>query len=86
MKNKSTESAASNVVSYIENHIYNKQHCIGVFLDISSAFDTIEPKFIMEQLSKNTKNTDLVHWYYNYLTHRDMSFELQGVEKLSQTA
>ena len=43
-KNKSTESAASNVVSYIEKHMYNKQHCIGIFLDISSAFDSIKNK------------------------------------------
>ena len=81
LKNRSTESAASNVVSYIEKHIYNKQYCIGVFLDISSAFDTIEPDFIRTQLTKKTKNADLVHWYYNYLMHRDMSFEMQGAEK-----
>ena len=54
--NKSTESAASNVVNYVEKHIFNKQHCIGVFLDISSAFDTIKPSFIREELAKkNTK-------------------------------
>ena len=45
-KNKSTESAATSIVNYVEKHIYNKQHCIGVFLDISSAFDTIKPDFI----------------------------------------
>ena len=45
-KNKSTESAAASVVNYVEKHIYNKQHCIGVFLDISSAFNTIKPDLI----------------------------------------
>ena len=51
-RKKGTETAASNVVTYIENNIYNKQHCIGVFLDISSAFDTIRPDHIKEEMTK----------------------------------
>ena len=76
--NKSTETAAASVVNYIEKYIYNKQHCIGVFLDISSAFDTIKPDFIKNELIKRTKNQDLADWYYNYLFHRDMEFDIQG--------
>ena len=59
-------------------NIYIKQHCIGVFLDISSAFDTIKPDFIKNELIKRTKNQNLVDWYYNYLLHRDMEFDIQG--------
>ena len=80
-KRKGTESAASNVVSYIENNIYSTKHCIGVFLDISSAFDTIRPSHIKEEMKKRTENEDLVEWYYNYLMHRNMNFELQGATK-----
>ena len=47
-------------------------------MDISSAFDTIKPEFIRQEMNKRTKNQDLVDWYYNYLTHRDMEFELKG--------
>ena len=43
---KSTESAVSNTVNYIEKHIMNKQHCVGVFLDISAAFDSIKPSHV----------------------------------------
>ena len=66
------------MVNYVEKHIYNKQHCIGVFLDISSAFDTIKPDFIKSELIKRTQNQYLVDWYYNYLIHRDMKFDIQG--------
>ena len=80
-KRKGTESAASNVVSYIESNIYNKKHCIGVFLDISSAFDTIRPEHIKEEMYTRTDNEDLIEWYYNYLMHRNMYFDLQGSMK-----
>ena len=77
-KKKSTESAAASVVNYVEKYIYNKQYSIGVFLDISSAFDTIKPDFIKTELGKFTMNQDLVDWYYNYLIHRDLEFAIQG--------
>ena len=76
-KKKSTESAAASVVNYVEKYIYNKQYSIGVFLDISSAFDTIKPDFIKTELGKFTMNQDLVDWYYNYLIHRDLEFAIQ---------
>ena len=79
-RKKGTETAASNVVTFIENNIYSKQHCIGVFLDISSAFDTIRPDHIKEEMTKRINNEHLVNWYYEYLKHRDMEFELQGTK------
>ena len=32
-------------------------------------------------MKKRTDNEDLVEWYYNYLMHRNMNFELQGASK-----
>ena len=52
-----------------------------MFLDISSAFDTIRPSHIKEEMMKRTDNEDLVEWYYNYLMHRNMNFEWQGATK-----
>ena len=55
---KSTESAISNTVNYIEKHIMNKQHCVGVFLDISAAFDTIKQSHVRQAL---LKHLSLIH-------------------------
>ena len=43
---KATESAISNTTNYIEKHIMQRKHCVGVFLDISSAFDSIRPNHV----------------------------------------
>ena len=50
MKGKSPESAISNTVDYIEQFLYEKQHWLGVFLDISSAFDSISIDHIRDKL------------------------------------
>ena len=43
-------TAISTVTDYIEKHIYNQKHVIGVFLDIQAAFNSIKPSKIKEAL------------------------------------
>ena len=62
-KGRSTESAISNTVDYIERCLFRRQHCIGVFLDISSAYDSINIQHIRESLYKHGADVDLVEWY-----------------------
>ena len=41
-KGECMESAISRTLEYIEQQLFKKRHhCLGVFLDISSAFDSI---------------------------------------------
>lgn len=80
-KGKSTESAISNTVDYIEQCLFKNQQCIGIFLDISSAFDTILPEYIASSLRKHGADEDLVEWYLDYLKHRDMIIDLHGDTK-----
>ena len=40
---KSTDSAISNTVNYIESFVFKNEYALGIFLDISSAFDSICP-------------------------------------------
>ena len=47
---RSTETAISNSVNYIERYDKRDEHCLAVFLDIAAAFDTIKPHHIMEKL------------------------------------
>ena len=55
-----------------------KQHCVGVFLDISSAFDSISPGHVRKSLLKHGGEPEMVQWYHNYITHRDIEIELHG--------
>ena len=66
---KCTESAISNTVNYIEKFVFKKQYALGVFLDISSAFDSIRPSHIRQSLLDHGGDRDLVEWYYGYLIH-----------------
>ena len=75
---KSTESAISNTVDYIEKFIMQRQHCVGVFLDISSAFDSIKPGHVRQALLKHGGDPDLVQWYHGYMIHRDIHITMHG--------
>ena len=57
---KSTESAVSNTVNFVEEYIFKNQYALGIFLDISSAFDSIDPDHIREALMEHGGNKDLV--------------------------
>ena len=57
---RNTDTAISTVTDYIERHIYNQKHVIGVFLDIQAAFDSIKPSKIKEALLQH-----IFEWHYS---------------------
>ena len=77
-KGKSTESAISNTADYIERFLYNDMHCLGLFLDISSAFDSISIDHIRQSLLDHSADPEFVEWYYSYLGRRYLEVELHG--------
>ena len=77
---KCTETAISHTVNQIEKFILNRQHCIGLFLDIQAAFDTISPAYIKDCLTAKHIDSDAVSWYYDYLTHRNLHTNITGHE------
>ena len=81
---RNTETAISKTVNYIEKHIYNGEHVIGVFLDIQAAFDTINPDAVKAALLKRRGDEKMVIWYHSCITHRNLHVEING-EKLVLT-
>ena len=45
---------------------------MGVFLDIQAAFDSITPEHIKTALLKHACHPDMVDWYYELITHRNL--------------
>jgi hypothetical protein len=77
--NKGTETAISETVNFIEKNINTSaKHVVAVSLDISSAFDTIQPLAIKDSLIKHGGNHSFVNWYYNYITKRYIQTTLHG--------
>ena len=84
-KGKSTEGALSNTVNYIEKFLLRNKHCLGLFLDIKSAYDSMSLEHIRNSLYLHGGEDDLVEWYYGYLNSRILRLNLHG-EELSRRA
>ena len=78
--NKSTEMAMSSMVSYIEGCVMRRKQCVGVFLDISAAFDSISPKYIKNRLLTMGGDPAMVDWYLEYITYRTLMLDMHGVK------
>ena len=77
---RSTETAISSMTSYVENYLFKRQQAVGVFLDISAAFDSIHTDFIKKQLLSKGADPLMVAWYINYITDRHLNFNVTGHE------
>ena len=71
---RSTETAISDACSYIEEHILNRKHVVGVPLEIQVAFDSIYPYKVKEALLRHGARWrhGMVNWYYNYLIYTEI--------------
>ena len=77
---RSTETAISNTINYIEKFSKRNEHCLAVFLDIAAAFDTIRPTHIRQTLLDKEIDHNLVEWYYKYITERHLTLESDNYE------
>ena len=75
---KGTEGALSGVCNYVEKFVLNRGYCMGLFLDISSAYDSMDIEHIRNSLYLHGGQEDLVEWYYNYLARRTLQITLHG--------
>ena len=72
-RGKSTETALAGLVDKVESGILRNKLALGVFLDISGAFDNILLDKIIEQLRiKNFPNW-MIDWYKYALNNREIS-------------
>ena len=66
---------------YVEEHILRRKHVVGVSLDIQAAFDSIYPHKVKEALLRHGGDKAMVNWYYNYLIHRNLHFDMAGCKR-----
>ena len=77
---RSTETAISNTVNYIEQFNKRNEHSLAVSLDIAAAFDTVKPAHIRQTVLDKEVNGKLVVWYYKYITERHLTLESDDYE------
>ena len=75
----STETAISETVHKLEQMVLNGKFALGVFLDVKSAFDYLQPDSIIRAMEKRGINPLTIQWYGNYLTSRICEVEVNGI-------
>ena len=78
---KGTEAALSSTCNYIEKFVLQRKFCLGIFLDITSAYDSMDINHIRSSLYLHGAEEELVEWYYQYLAHRVLHVPLHGESK-----
>ena len=77
-KGMSCETAISRVVDRIESALQRGQQAVGVFLDISGAFDNINHDKALEAMRKREMPELFLNWYGHCLKNRTVTAEVAG--------
>ena len=83
-RNYSTSLAVFNLSQHILIQIENGNYCIGPFMDLSKAFDTIDHHILIQKLKYYGIRRNALSWFINYLTDRKQYVVVNGVESTTQ--
>ena len=68
----SCENAICELVGRIAKHKEQKESTIGVFIDLSNAFDTLNHSMLLSKMEKYGIRGPILDWYRSYLNNRYM--------------
>ena len=67
-RNHSTNFALIDLINKITTAIDNNEFAIGVFLDLSKAFDTVDHSLLLQKLEFYGIRGIALEWFNNYIT------------------
>ena len=84
-RGKSTDTAIFNYLDYIHNLVDRNEKCIGLFLDLTKAFDLVPHKELLNKLNnygiRGTSNT----WFKSYLENREQIVQIDNINRCNNT-
>lgn len=69
-RNKSTEDAVVLLTKRIAHYLDDNKCCLGVFLDLAKAFDTVSVPILLQKLASMGIRGITLEWFRSYLTNR----------------
>ena len=82
-KKHSTNLAVTELITKISQGIKNKEFTIGIFLDLSKAFDTVNHDILIHKLDYYGIRGIALNWFKNYLSERRQIVKLKTVRSQS---
>ena len=79
-KNHSTTHGVLNLSDYIIRELDNGNFCLGLFMDLSKAFDTIDHHILLDKLFYYGVRGVALNWFRSYLLCRKQYVVVDGVE------
>jgi hypothetical protein len=68
--NRSSDDAVLRLVNAITNYVDRNKKCIGVFLDLQKAFDTVSIPILLTRLDNIGVRGNALMWFQDYLSDR----------------
>ena len=69
---RSCEQAITELVGYILQSKNRNEHCAGIFLNLSKAFDTLDHSILLQKLERYGTRGTAQDWFSSYLSGRQL--------------
>ena len=76
--NLSTEQAILELQDRVTNILENGKLCVGIFMDLSKAFDTLDHSILLSKLQAYGIRGMALDWFRNYLSNRKQYVSING--------
>ena len=80
-KGHSTEHAIAQLADQIHESFENDNYALGVFIDLSKAFDTIDHAVLFKKLENYGIKGKNLAWFRSYLTNRKQYIQITNDSK-----
>jgi len=78
-KGHSTEHAIMQLVDQINNSFEHDQYTLGVFIDLSKAFDTVDHEILIAKLENYGIKGNNLNWFKSYLKNRKQFIRVENI-------